>query len=151
MPAENTPERVIDRLLLALAEQHRESADPTLPTSVAEAFADLSREESRLLFGQAGELLHYGAGDAPLRHLVRAICTVARDAAATSAAIRPGDDVRLVGAPDRIGGYSHEWLSRTTFVVRHVGDDGTVDLQPDPTEDFVILTVAVEHVRPVRA
>jgi hypothetical protein len=40
------------------------------------------------------------------------------------------------------------WLREAVFVVRYVGDDATVDVQTDLTEDYLIETVPIASVQP---
>ncbi|WP_236145522.1 hypothetical protein [Verrucosispora sp. SN26_14.1] len=58
MTDEETTERIIDRLLLALAAQLDTSGGPALAAGAAEALADLSRAQADVIFGQAGHLVH---------------------------------------------------------------------------------------------
>jgi hypothetical protein len=51
-------------------------------------------------------------------------------------------------APLDLAEYDETWLRETVFVVRHVGDDATVDLQPDLNEDYVIEVVPTAAVKP---
>jgi hypothetical protein len=149
---EQTVESVIDRLLLALAAHLETSRDPALAAGAVEAFADLSRAEARLIFGQAGHLVHYGADTEPLQTLIRLISAVQRGEAAEDATVRPGDEVRLVGEwPDNLANYDETRLRQTVFVVRYAGMDTTVDVQPDLTEDYVIETVPAAIVDPLRS
>jgi hypothetical protein len=74
-----------------------------------------------------------------------------RGEAAPDASIVAGDEVRLVGQlPAGLAGYDPDWLRQAVFVVRYVGDDDTIDVQPDLTEDYLIETVPVGIVQPVR-
>ena len=151
MTDEVTAESVVDRLLLALAAQLDRSGDPALAAGAVEALADLSRAEADLIFGQAGHLVHYGVDTEPLKTLIHLISAVQRDEAPGDAAVRPGDEVRLVGElPESLAGYDATWLRETVFVVRYVGRDATVDVQPDLTEDYVIATVPAAIVEPLR-
>ncbi|MBM0276604.1 hypothetical protein [Micromonospora tarensis] len=148
MSDEQTTENVLDRLLLALAAQLHTSPGPALAAGAVEAFADLSRAETDLIFGQAGLLVHYGADTAPLEALLHAISTVQRAEAPDDAALRPGDAVRLVGElPESLAEYDENWLRETGLVVRYVGRDATVDVQSDLAEDYWIATVPVAAVR----
>jgi len=52
--------------------------------------------------------------------------------------------------PESLAGYDATWLRETVFVVRYVGRDATVDVQPDLTEDYVIATVPAAIVEPLR-
>jgi hypothetical protein len=148
---EETTEKVIDRLLLALAAQLDASRDPILASGAVEALADLSRAETDWIFGQAGLLVHYGADTEALETLIHVISAVQRSEAPADAAVRPGDEVRLVGAlPESLAGYDEAWLRDTVFVVRYVGRDATVDVQSDLAEDYVIATVPAAMVEPLR-
>ncbi|WP_431879201.1 hypothetical protein [Micromonospora marina] len=150
MTDEKTAELVIDRLLLALAAQLHTSGSPFLAAGAVEALADLSRTQADVIFGQAGHLVHYGADTEPLKALIHAITAVQRDEAPADAVVKPGDDVRLVGeVPDSLADYDEMWLRKTTFVVRYVGRDATVDVQPDLTEDYVMATVPAAGVQPL--
>lgn len=42
------------------------------------------------------------------------------------------------------------WLRETVFVVRYVGDDATIDVQPDLTEDYVIKAVPIAIMKPAK-
>ena len=144
-------ESVIDRLLLALAEQLGRPGGPALTAGAVEALADLSRAEADLIFGQAGHLVHYGADTEPLETLIHLISAVQRGEASAPAAVRPGDEVRLVGElPESLAGYDETWLRETVFVVRYVGKDATVDVQSDLIEDYMIATVPAAMVEPLR-
>jgi hypothetical protein len=149
---EDAAERVIDRLLLALAaQQHTESKEPSLSAQAVEALAELSRDEAALIFGQAGHLVHYGVDTEPLVSLIDMISAVQRGEVPANAALKPGDAVRIVGdLPENLSKYDERILRRTVFVVRFVGRDATVDVQPDLTEDYVIETVPAAIVEPVR-
>ncbi|MET8552124.1 hypothetical protein [Micromonospora zamorensis] len=148
---EETTEIVIDRLLLALAAQLDTSGRPALAAGAAEALADLSRCQADVIFGQAGHLVHYGADTEPLKTLIHAITAIQRDEAPADAPLKPGDEVRLVGeVPDSLADYDEMWLRETTFVVRHVGRNAMVDVQPDLAEDYVIAMVPAASVEPRR-
>jgi len=60
--------------------------------------------------------------------------------------------VRLVGEPPAslTAEYDATWLRETVFVVRYVGDDATIDVQPNLTEDYLIKTVPMAIVKPAR-
>jgi hypothetical protein len=59
--------------------------------------------------------------------------------------------VRLAGQlPASLAEYDETWLRETVFVVRYVGDDATVDVQPDLNEDYVIQTVPTANVTPAQ-
>jgi hypothetical protein len=126
-------------------------AHPALTPGAVEALAGLSRAEADLLFGQAGHLVHYHANTEPVEVLLQLIADIQRGAAAADAVIRPGDEVRLVGQlPASLADYDETWLRETVFVVRYVGDDATVDVQPDLNEDYVIQTVPTANVTPAQ-
>ena len=139
---EAAAESVVDRLLLALAGQIDEVGDRGLAAGAVEAFADLSRAEAALIFGQAGHLVHYGAGTGPLETLIQQISAIQRGETSPDDAIRPGDEVRLVGpVPESLAEYAETWVRETLFVVRYVGRNAMVDVQADLSEDWVIATV----------
>jgi hypothetical protein len=126
-------------------------AHPALTPGAVEALAGLSRAEADLLFGQAGHLVHYHANTEPVEVLLQLIADIQRGAAAADAVIRPGDEVRLVGQlPASLADYDETWLRETVFVVRYVGDDAMVDVQPDLNEDYVIQTVPTANVTPAQ-
>lgn len=151
MTNEESAENVIDRLLLALAAQLDTSGGPALTAGAVEALADLSRTEADLIFGQAGHLVHYGVDTEPLKTLIHAISAIQGGEALGDAAVRPGDEVRLVGElPESLAGYDETWLREIIFVVRFVGRDATVDVQSDLMEDYVIATVPAAIVEPLR-
>ncbi|MEK8107139.1 hypothetical protein NKG94_21960 [Micromonospora sp. M12] len=52
--------------------------------------------------------------------------------------------------PESLADYDETWLRETTFVVRYVGRDATVDVQSDLAEDYVIVTVPAAAVTPWR-
>lgn len=142
----------MERLIEALAAQLTTSARAALTPGAVEALSELSREEARLIFGVAGHLVHYGADTGPLKTLIRRISDIQRSEAAADASTAPGDRVRIVGQlPAGLVGYDEAMLRETVFVVRYVGDDGTVDVQPELTVDYVIETVPIVNTRPVPA
>jgi hypothetical protein len=58
----------------------------------------------------------------------------------------PGDEVRLVGELlASLAGYDATWLRDTTFVVRYVGDDETIEVQPVVSENYVIESVPIAN------
>jgi hypothetical protein len=62
-----------------------------------------------------------------------------------------GDVVRLVGEPSAsLAAYDPTWLRETMFPVRCVGDDATVDVQPELIDDYMIETVPIAIVRPTQ-
>lgn len=142
-------ENVIDRLLLALAAQLATAEDPALAAGAVEELAELGRTEADVIFGRAGHLVHYGAAMEPLEALIRMIAAIQRGEAPSNAAVRAGDEVRLVGdLPESVARYGEAFLGETIFVVRYVGRDGTVDVQPELNADYVIETVPLVNVRP---
>jgi len=145
-------DRVVDRLIQALAAQLDTSARSGLTPDAVEALAGLSRAEANLIFSHAGHLVHYGADTEPLEILIRLISDIQRGEAAADAAIVPGDEVRLEGEPPAslAAEYDAIWLRETVFVVRYVGNDATVDVQPDLTEDYLIEAVPIAIVKPTR-
>jgi hypothetical protein len=148
---QETAESVVDRLLLALAAQLDTSAGPGLTAGAVEAFADLGRAEANLIFSQAGHLVHYGADTEPLETLIRLISAVQRGEARADAGVKPGDQVRLVGElPESLAEYDETWVRGTAFVVRYVGGDTTVDVQPELIVDYVIETVPATIVKSLR-
>ncbi|WP_083816976.1 hypothetical protein [Micromonospora sp. L5] len=150
MTDEETAELVIDRLLRALAAQLDSSGTRALAAGAVEALAGLSRGQADVIFGQAGHLVHYGADTEPLKTLIGAITAIQRDEAPADAVVKPGDEVRLVGeVPESLADYDETWLRETTFVVRYVGRNAMVDLQPDLIEDYVIATVPAASVQPI--
>jgi hypothetical protein len=142
-------DRVLDRLLWALAAQVDVSAQPVLAPGAVEALAGLSRDEANLIFGCAGHLVHYDADTQPLENLIQLISDIQRGEAAADGAIAPGDKVRLIGdLPAGLAEYTQAMLRESVFVVRYVGDDATVDVQPELTVDYVIETVPIANVEP---
>jgi hypothetical protein len=112
---------------------------------------DLSRTEAKLIFGQAGHLVHYGADTEALEDLIRLITAVQRDEAPADAALRPGDEVRLVGElPESLAEYDETSLRETAFVVRYVSRTPTVEVQTKLTEDYMIETVPATALRLLR-
>jgi hypothetical protein len=144
-------EGVIERLILALAAQLDTPARSALTPGAAEALTRLSRREAVLIFGVAGHLVHYGADTEPLELLIRLISDIHRGQAPADAAILPGDVVRLVSEPPAsLAAYDPTRLRDTAFIVRYVGDDATVDVQPELIDDYVIETVPIAIVRPAQ-
>lgn len=146
-------EPVLDRLIQALAAQLDPSANAALTPGAVEALTGLSRAEANLIFGVAGHLVHYGADTEPIEVLIQLISDIQRGEFAPDAAVVPGDEVRLVGdLPASLAArYDATWLRETVFVIRYVGDDATVDVQPDLTEDYLIEAVPIATVKPSRA
>jgi hypothetical protein len=142
-------EMIVDRLIEALAAEVDTSEQPALTPGAVEALTELSRDEANLIFGQAGHLVHYGTDTQPLETLIRLISDIQRGEAAADATIIPGDQVRLVGElPASLAEYNRTILRETVFVVRYVGDDATVDIQPELTVDYLIETVPIANVEP---
>lgn len=50
--------------------------------------------------------------------------------------------------PDEMRTEVSWWWDEVTWVVRHVGDDETVDVQPELAMEYLIETVPVAAVRP---
>lgn len=141
---------VLERLILALAAQ-LDQACPVLTPGAVEALAGLSRAEAGLIFSLAGHLVHYEADSEAVRGLVQLISGIQRSEAAEGAAIRPGDEVRIAGeVPTSLADYDPTWVRETSFLVRYVGDDATVDVQPDLTEDYLVKRVPLASVKPVQ-
>ena len=140
---------MLDRLIEALAAQVEIAETRTLAPGAVAALAGLTRTEARLLFGAAGHRVHYNAGTEPIAALIRLISDVQRAEADADAAIRPGDEVRLVREllPDQ-GRNDVPWWDEVTYVVRYVGDDETVDVQPELTMEYIIETVPAAAVSP---
>lgn len=146
---EDLSDKLIERLITALASQVAVSDPRALTAKAIEALGELSRAEARVFFGSAGHLVHYGSETHELEALIESISNIQRMETDADAALAPGDMVRLVGElPRELNGYDSTWLSETTFVVRYVGPDATVDVQPTLIEDFVIETVPTENLRP---
>jgi hypothetical protein len=144
-------ESVLDRLIQALAAQLDTSASPALTPDAVEALTGLSRAEANLIFSTAGHLVHYGADTEQLELLIQLISDIQRGEAPADAAIVAGDEVRLVGEPPAtLATYDANWLRESVFIVRFVGDDDTVDVQPELWNDYVIETVPIATVRLAR-
>jgi hypothetical protein len=142
---------VLDRLIQALAAQLAGSEHRALTPGAVEALSGLTRPEATLIFGVAGHLVHYGADTEPLTVLIQLISDIQRGEAAADKSFMPGDEVSLVGdLPAGMADYDATWLRETVFIVRCIGDDDTIDVQPELTEDFVIETVPTANARPVR-
>ncbi|MDI6104065.1 hypothetical protein QLQ12_36290 [Actinoplanes sp. NEAU-A12] len=148
MTEDDVAESVIDRLLWALAAQLSTSTEPALTPDAIDALSNLSRAEAKLIFGQAGHLVHYGADTEALEALIHLITAVQRDEAPVDAAVKPGDQVRLVGElPESLAEYDETSLRETVFVVRYVSRAPTVEVQTDLTEDYLIETVPATALR----
>jgi hypothetical protein len=136
-------------LIRALAAQVDASA--ALTQGAAEALSGLNRAEANLIFGYAGHLVHYGADTRPLETLIRLLSDVQRAEATEDEPLVPRDEVRLVGElPPGLAGYNEELLRESVFVVRFVGDDATIDVQPELWNDYVIETVPTANLTPAR-
>jgi hypothetical protein len=146
---EDARDRVLDRLIEALAAQVEIADSRTLAPGAVAALANLSRAEVRLIFGAAGHRVHYDADTEPIATLIRLISDVQRSAAGADAVIRPGDEVHLAREllPDQTSN-DVSWWDEVTYVVRYVGDDETVDVQPELTMDYVVETVPAAALRP---
>ena len=132
---------------MALAAQLGATEPAALTPEAADALSDLSRSETDLIFGHAGHLAHY---DQPTHvdTLMQLLTAIQRREAAAGAPILPGDEVRLVGElPSSLADYDADALRETVFIVRYIGDDGTIDIQPHWTDDYVIETVPVTAVK----
>jgi hypothetical protein len=140
-------ERVLDRLIEALAAQIEVAGSRTLAPGAAAALGNLSRAETRLIFSAAGHRIHY-EGSEPIARLIKLLSEVQRSAADPDAVIRAGDEVQVVQellpAEARSG---VSWWDEVSYVVRYVGDDQTVDVQAELTMDYVIETVPAVAVR----
>ena len=142
-------ESVIDRLLWALAAQLGSSEERALTPDAVDALSDLSRAEAKLIFGQAGHLVHYGTDTEALKTLIDLITAVLRDEAPAEAPVKPGDEVRLVGElPQSLAEYDETSLRETAFIVRYVSRAPTVEVQTDLTEDYMVETVPSTALRP---
>jgi hypothetical protein len=139
---------VLDRMIEALAAQVEMTEGRTLAPGAVAALAGLSRAEARLIFGAAGHRVHYDAGTEPIATLIRLISDVQRSAAGTDAVIRPGDEVHLVREllPAQASN-DVPWWDEVIYVVRYVGDDETVDVQPELTMDYLVETVPAAALR----
>lgn len=135
---EEETDRLLERLIAALAAQSEHGLSPR----ALEQFEGLTRDQALTIFGMAGLDLHYGLEDAGLRTIIRAASDALRAESDEGAAFRPGDAVRVVGGlPPALADCDETWVRETTFTVRYVNGDGTVDIQPDLSEDYVIETV----------
>ncbi|MFK3984257.1 hypothetical protein ACI2K4_28280 [Micromonospora sp. NPDC050397] len=144
------PERVLDRFVEALAAQVEVAEGHALAPGAVAALADLTRAEARLIFGAAGHLVHYDPDAKPIARLIKLMSDVQRSAAGGDTAIRAGDEVHLV--QELLPHQARDGVSRwdeVTYVVRYVGDDGTVDVQAELAMEYVIETVPAVAVRPV--
>ena len=70
---------------------------------------------------------------------------------AADAEIVADDVARIVSEPSAsLAAYDSTWLRETMFTVPYVGDDATVDMQPELIDDYVIETVPIAIVRPTQ-
>ncbi len=136
-PADRSLERLLERVHTAFA-AHLEASDSLSCERLG--LAERSRAEMRDVAGIAGHLVHYDFGvDHPLVRLLEVVTDGARREALERdhvTAWLPGDLVNFV---------DNRW-SRPC-VVRFIGDDGTVDVQPDLREDYIVETVPSESLR----
>ena len=154
--ASDESERVLERLIAALAAQVASAPDGLLADEARVSLADLGRGEVRWLFAVAGHLVHYGdAAAGPLEALAQQVTELQREETTASADTRarglrvdldgtqllPGDEVRVSGDVPQELHYGVDFLCEAVFVVRWVGADGTVDIQPGWDDDYVIVTV----------
>jgi hypothetical protein len=142
-------ERFAERLIMALAAQIGSSAERGLAPEAMAALGDLTRFEASSFFGIAGHLVHYG--DLPdVELLMELVVDSQLSDDASGGELRIGDRVRLVDPPSLfVAETSEEWLTATTFAVRFLGEDGTIDIQPDLVDDYVIFTVPAAAVSPI--
>ncbi|WP_088994631.1 hypothetical protein [Micromonospora echinaurantiaca] len=63
------PDRILDRLIEAIAAQLGTSEHSALAPVAVEALTGLSRPEANLIFSHDGHLVHYGTNTAPLEIL----------------------------------------------------------------------------------
>lgn len=141
---DESTDRFVERLVKVLAAQVEASATPGLAPGAVAALSGLRRDEAGLIFGHVGHLVHYGVDTEGLENLARLVSGRQRGEAGADDAIRPGDQVRLVGElPAEMAGYDQDILREWRFV----GSDGTVDVQPAFTDDYFIETVPVTAVR----
>jgi hypothetical protein len=128
--------QLLERVLTALAEQLDASGPMTRERL---GLGELNRSEMRLVAGVAGHLVHYDYGlDHPLARLLDAVTDAARQESIERGLVNkwlPGDRV-----------YLNDGRWSRPHVVRFVGDDGTLDVQPYLLDDYVIETVPSESV-----
>lgn len=146
---EYASERFVERILISLAAQVAAAGPAGIAPEALGALRDLNRYEARTFFGVAGHLVHHDCHP-ELASLAQMVAEAQRTEATRRSGLLPGDRVRLVGKlPADLVDYNEEWLRQTDFIVRYVGDDKTVDIQPDFQEDYVIETVPVSLLRSV--
>lgn len=142
---------ILDRLIQALAAQLQQPGAMLTP-GAREALSALSRDEARLFFGQAGHLVHYGSDGEAVNELIGVITGLQRDEAPADAVLRPGDVVRLAGRPSAgLSAYDAAAPTDTWYVIRYVGDDGTADVQPELTYDYVVEVVPLASLETLEA
>ncbi|WP_018255340.1 hypothetical protein [Salinispora mooreana] len=96
-----------------------------------------------------GHLVHHGADTEPIEVLIQLISDIQGREAEAGAAIAPGDRVRLAGElPASVTDHGATRPSETVFAVRYVGDDATIDVQPDLAEDYTIKSAPIALVQP---
>ncbi len=127
-------------LICILAEQVSAAEPADLVPAAAAALDDLSRAEARLFFGEAGHLVHYG-GDKPILHLIQRVARAQRH----QAGLRCGDKVELISEllPDPPD-FEVSWH----YYVVHVGNDDTVDVQPELVMEYLIETAPASALVP---
>jgi hypothetical protein len=142
-------EQVLDRLIEALAAQVDVSPSRSLAPGAVAALADLTRAEVRLIFGAAGHRVHYDGAE-PIARLIKLMSDVQRSAADVDAVMRAGDEVLVVQELLPVEARSGvSWWDEVVYVVRYVGDDQTIDVQPELTMEYLIETVPAVAVRPM--
>jgi hypothetical protein len=142
-------DQVLDRLIEALAAQVDAGESRSLAPGAVAALADLSRAEVRLIFGAAGHRVHY-EGAEPIARLIELMSDGQRATADVDAVMRPGDEVHVVPELLPVEARSGvSWQEEVVYVVRYVGDDQTVDVQPELTTEYLIETVPAVAVRPL--
>lgn len=142
---------ILDRLIQALAAQLQQPGAMLTP-GAREALSALSRDEARLFFGQTGHLVHYGSDGEAVNELIDVITGLQRDETPTDAVLRPGDVVRLVGQPSAgLPDYEAASPTDTSYVIRYVSDDGTADVQPELTHDYVVEVVPLANLEKLEA
>ena len=134
--SDGASESVIERLVEALAAQLA-LAGGVLADETAQALSGLASKEAAVFFGCAGHLVHYGpatVGQGAVESLI-AVVTDLQRVDDDPRAFEPGDRVVLdQGRTDAKGG--------SVLVVRHVDEEGTLLLQPDLDEDYVVRSVS---------
>ncbi|MEU4693471.1 hypothetical protein [Actinoplanes sp. NPDC023714] len=116
-------DRLLERLIRALAAQVAASPSPVLAPGAVAALGGLSRAEARTFYGAAGHRVHYETDTEGIATLIDLVSAAHRFAADPDTAIRPGDAVHVADVSPR----EPDWF----YTVRFVGDDGTVDVQPE--------------------